>query len=119
MKIYKYMVSLFIIQKYMNKYLRIGLYVLLIIAITIVALLMLGSTNPVVDLGSGLSPEFITAQEEEEEEQEPLPVEEPVLEESAPTFEEDVMKDLESFFGNSNGYENVWWDFWFTNEEAN
>ena len=33
------------------------------------------------------------------------------------TFEEDVMKDLEWFFGDSNGYEDVQWEFWFTNPE--
>ena len=33
------------------------------------------------------------------------------------TFEEDVMKDLEWFFGNTNGYENVEWEYWFTNPE--
>ena len=33
-------------------------------------------------------------------------------------FEEDVMKDLEWFFGNNNGYENVEWEYWFTSTEA-
>lgn len=33
------------------------------------------------------------------------------------SFEEDVMNDLEWFFGNNNGYENVEWEFWFTNPE--
>lgn len=28
-------------------------------------------------------------------------------------FEQDILNDLESFFDNSNGYENVQWDFWF------
>lgn len=32
-------------------------------------------------------------------------------------FEEDVMKDLEWFFNDNNGYENVEWEFWFTNPE--
>ena len=99
----------------MKKYLKIGFYVLLIIAITIVALLMLGTQKPVVNLETGLNPEYLPSETKEEAE----PQAEEVVEEYAPTFEEDVMKDLESFFGNSNGYENVWWDFWFTNEEAN
>ena len=99
----------------MKKYLKIGFYVLLIIAITIVALLMLGTQKP-VNLETGLSPEYLPSETKEEVEPQ---VEEPIIKESTPTFEEDVMKDLESFFGNSNGYENVWWDFWFTNEEAN
>lgn len=33
------------------------------------------------------------------------------------TFEEDVMKDLEWFFGNNNGYEDVQWEYWFNNPE--
>lgn len=33
------------------------------------------------------------------------------------TFEEDVMRDLEWFFGNSNGYEDIQWEYWFTNPE--
>ena len=98
----------------MNKYLKIGFYVLLIIAITIVALLMLGTQKP-VSLETGLSPEYLPSETKEKTE----PQAEEVVEEYTPTFEEDVMKDLESFFGNSNGYENVWWDFWFNNEEAN
>ncbi len=32
-------------------------------------------------------------------------------------FEEDVMKDLEWFFGNNNGYEDVQWEYWFNNPE--
>lgn len=31
--------------------------------------------------------------------------------------EQDILNDLESFFNNSNGYENVQWDFWFINAE--
>ena len=33
------------------------------------------------------------------------------------TFEEDVMKDLEWFFGNNNWYENVEWEYWFIDTE--
>ena len=100
----------------MNKYLKFGFYILLVIAITIVALLMLGTQKPVVNLETGLNPGYLPSEAKEEVEPQ---AEEVVIETSTPTFEEDVMKDLESFFGNSNGYENVWWDFWFTNEEAN
>lgn len=32
-------------------------------------------------------------------------------------FEEDVMKDLEWFFGNNNGYEDIEWEYWFTSPE--
>ena len=34
-----------------------------------------------------------------------------------PTFEEDVMNDLEWFFSTNNGYENIEWEFWFTSLE--
>jgi hypothetical protein len=34
-----------------------------------------------------------------------------------PSFEEDVMKDLEWFFGTNNGYEDVQWEYWFTSPE--
>ena len=37
--------------------------------------------------------------------------------EKTDTFEEDVMKDLEWFFWNNNGYEDVQWEYWFTNPE--
>jgi hypothetical protein len=33
------------------------------------------------------------------------------------TFEDDVMKDLEWFFNNNNWYEDVEWEYWFTNPE--
>ena len=45
---------------------------------------------------------------------------EPESEEIVPetnTFEEDVMKDLEWFFNDNNGYEDVQWEYWFTNPE--
>jgi flagellar basal body-associated protein FliL len=33
--------------------------------------------------------------------------------ETSDNFEQDVMNDLESFFNNNNGYENIQWEFWF------
>ena len=39
------------------------------------------------------------------------------LELQNPTFEEDVMKDLEWFFGNNNWHEDVEWEYWFTEPE--
>ena len=33
------------------------------------------------------------------------------------TFEEDVMKDLEWFFNNNNWYEDIEWEYWFTDTE--
>jgi len=37
--------------------------------------------------------------------------------ENTNTFEEDVIKDLEWFFNSNNWYEDVEWEFWFTNPE--
>lgn len=33
------------------------------------------------------------------------------------TFEDDVIKDLEWLFNDNNGYEDVQWEYWFTNAE--
>ena len=51
----------------------------------------------------------------------PTPIEESINdntdnpETETSSFEEDVMKDLEVFFNNNNWYENVEWEYWFTN----
>jgi len=34
------------------------------------------------------------------------------------TFENDVMNDLEWFFNDNNGYEDIEWEFWFTSIET-
>ena len=39
------------------------------------------------------------------------------LEVQSDTFEDDVIKDLEWLFNDNNGYEDVEWEFWFTNAE--
>ena len=39
------------------------------------------------------------------------------LEEEEWDFEEDVMKDLEWFFNNTNWYENIEGEYWFTDVE--
>jgi hypothetical protein len=39
------------------------------------------------------------------------------LEEEEWNFEEDVMKDLEWFFNNTNWYENIEGEYWFTDAE--
>ena len=97
----------------MDKYLKISLYILLIIAIVVVALLMLGNTKP-INLEPNLNPEILPEVNEEI-----IPVDsETINKEDTSSFEEDVMKDLESFFGNTNWYENIGWDFWFTDAEA-
>ena len=100
----------------MDKYLKFALYALLIIAIIVVASLMLGNPSK-IDVKPNLTPEVWTFENEVELVETPEEV--TTIEQTTPSFEEDVMKDLESYFGSSNWYENVWWDFWFTNEEAN
>ena len=91
----------------MNKWLKITLYIILWLAIIAVIRLMCGNTTPDAE---------ITNTEE-------TLVEEEINSESIPdyensnTFEEDVMKDLEWFFGNNNWYEDVEWEYWFTNPE--
>ena len=55
-----------------------------------------------------------TPEENIEENVEPEPEE--IVSETN-TFEEDVMKDLEWFFNDNNGYEDVQWEYWFTNPE--
>lgn len=95
----------------MNKHLKRGLYILLLIAIIVVAFLMFGSPKQ-IDVEPELNPEALTWENEEN-----LAESEIINEESSPSFEEDVMKDLESFFGNTNWYENVGWEFGFTDGE--
>ena len=40
------------------------------------------------------------------------------LTETSWDFEQDVMNDLESYFHDSNGYENIEWEFWFIDSDA-
>jgi hypothetical protein len=40
------------------------------------------------------------------------------LEPQENTFENDVMNDLEWFFNDNNGYEDIEWEFWFTSLET-
>jgi len=68
---------------------------------------MMGNTNPDVEI---LDTDETLIEEEMAEDT-------PTTYEQKDTFEEDVMKDLEWFFWNNNGYENVEWEFWFTNPE--
>ena len=39
--------------------------------------------------------------------------------ENVPTFEQDVMNDLESYFNTNNGYEDIEWEYWFIDAENN
>ncbi len=73
---------------------------------------MFGNTNPNVE-----TPDY---------ENTDTPIEEETVDtwnntinyENTNTFEEDVMKDLEWFFGTNNGYEDIEWEYWFTSDEA-
>ena len=94
----------------MNKRWKSALYVALIIAVVAVIWLMFGNTNPNI--------------ETPDEDNEVLTWEEVAdswtttfTYENTNTFEEDVMKDLEWFFGNNNWYEDVEWEYWFTSPE--
>ena len=93
----------------MKKRLKVVLLLILLIVIWVVAYLSFGwRRNDVVD-NKPLKPEVI---EENWENVEPIK-----LEEDEWNFEEDVMKDLEWFFNNTNGYENIEGEYWFTNIE--
>ena len=93
----------------MSKWWKITLYVILILAIIAVAMLMFWNTNPDVEIQTDTDTEVLTWENVEE-----IPE---IVDNETPTFEEDVMKDLEWFFGNNNGYEDVEWEYWFTNPE--
>ena len=99
----------------MNKRLKITLYSILIIAAIAVLYLMFWWPKE-NDVKSEEIPswEILTWTEEIEATES----EEISDTQSSTSFEEDIMKDLEDFFGDSNGYENIWWDFWFTNIET-
>ena len=94
----------------MSKWWKITLYVILILAIIAVAMLMFWNTNPDVEIQTDTDTEVLTWEIIEETPE--------IVDNETPTFEEDVMKDLEWFFGNNNWYEDVEWEFWFTNPEG-
>lgn len=93
----------------MTKELKIALYCLLAIAIIAVVWLMFGNTNPDVEIDTDT---------ETTTEEEITDTWDTTTYNNTDTFEEDVMKDLEWFFGNNNGYEDVEWEYWFTSTEA-
>ena len=92
----------------MNKEIKIILYTILILAIIGVVWLMIWTTNPNIE-EIDFDDQPTTGNVEED-----ITIEEKNTYENN-TFEEDVMKDLEWFFGNNNGYEDVEWEYWFTN----
>ena len=94
----------------MPKRVKITLYIILILAIIAVVWLMFWQTN-LKDTPTDTNTEALTW----EEVMENWNTIELKLENS--TFEEDVMKDLEWFFNDNNGYEEVQWEYWFTSPE--
>lgn len=93
----------------MKKELKIALYCILVVVVIAVIYLMFWLPRQDVE-NPEIPGEIVMTWEDE-----------PVIPENedtkTATFEEDVMKDLEWFFGDSNGYEDVQWEFWFTNPE--
>jgi len=109
MKIYKWRDILFTLTINMQKRIKITLYVILILAIIAVAWLMFGNTNLKTKNPQSIDIEVQTWDNLEEYSE--------TTSNENPSFEEDVMKDLEWFFNNSNWYENVEWEFWFINAD--
>ena len=93
----------------MNKWWKYALYITLILLLALVIRLMFGNTNPKVEISNGEDTEVLTWEEVKE-----IWTNNTVNYKSTDTFEEDVMKDLEWFFGNNNWYEDVQWEYWFT-----
>ena len=93
----------------MSKWWKITLYVILILAIIAIVWFILWNKNPDVEIQDNTDLEALAW-----ENIEAIPE---TVDNETPTFEEDVMKDLEWFFGNNNGYEDVQWEYWFTSPE--
>lgn len=91
----------------MPKRIKVTLYVILILAIISVVWLM--AWNRDIDTEIDKNIDALTW-ENIGEATENMNIE-------TPTFEEDVMNDLEWFFGANNGYEDVEWEYWFNNPE--
>ena len=91
----------------MPKRVKITLYVILILIIIAVVRLMIWTSKPVIETTEDISNHIEENTEQNTEEKQLETV----------SFEEDVMKDLEWFFGNNNWYEDVEWEFWFTELE--
>ena len=87
----------------MSKRVKITLCVILILAIIAVVWLMLWNSKPIIESPENIQ---ITAEEDTDENIDNLQEIQPQVE----TFEDDVMKDLEWFFGTNNGYEDVQWE---------
>ena len=95
----------------MNKWLKSILYIVLILAIIAVIYLMFWNRK----INDGDSIDNTTQTEENVETTNENNLENTAIENN--NNEEDIIKDLESFFGNDNWYENIGWDFGFINTE--
>jgi cell division protein FtsL len=98
----------------MPKRIKITLYVILILVIIAVVWLMFWQTNLKTETPVTLdTEEILTEQEIPENNWDTID-----LEPQENTFENDVMNDLEWFFNDNNGYEDIEWEFWFTSLET-
>ncbi len=98
----------------MQKRLKITLYIILILVIVAVIWLMFWQTNLKTETPVTLdTEEILTEQEIPENNWDTID-----LEPQENTFENDVMNDLEWFFNDNNGYEDIEWEFWFTSLET-
>lgn len=95
----------------MPKRAKITLYVILVLAIIAVIWLMFWQTNLKTQTPIDTNTEILTWEDITDE---PDTID---LESQDNAFEDDVMKDLEWFFNDNNGYEDVEWEYWFTNPE--
>ena len=91
----------------MPKRIKITLYIILVLAIIAVVRLMFWQTNLKTETPVNLdTEEILTEQESIENNWDTIS-----LEPQNNTFEDDVMKDLEGFFNDNNGYEDVQWEY--------
>ena len=97
----------------MNKWWKYALYITIILLLALVFWLMFGNTNSKVEISTSEDTEVLTWEEVKE-----IWSNNAINYGDTDTFEEDVMKDLEWFFWNNNGYEDVEWEYWFTSTEA-
>jgi hypothetical protein len=111
MKIYNYFGILFSLYLIMPKRIKITLYIILILVIVAVVWLMFWQTN-LKQTPIDTDTEIMIWEETPSNSWNTID-----LNSQNNTFEEDVMKDLEWFFGNNNWYEDVEWEYWFTEPE--
>ena len=91
----------------MKKDVKIILYCVLAVILIVICCLVRWKSNQ-----QAWEPENFTTEEEIVEIEDTTDTKQP-----SQNFEQDVMNDLESFFNDNNGYENIQWEFWFINSE--